>query len=170
MPEPSMPRSASQPLPEILDPGWLPKAEPVRVLVATADPSLRTAVSRRLRLSGFAVAEAETAADALERLSAGLLAWPPWQFDILVADADLPGQGGMELLAGLRHEEWEIPVILITDGEDDARREALRLGAFATMKKPFDVEELDRAVLELAWQTASRFEAQRREGAERGRS
>lgn len=166
-----MPRSTPESLPLAPDPGWLPSAEPVRVLVAVADPPLLTSVSRRLRLSGFVVSEAASGADALERLSAGLLAWPPWQFDILVADADLPGRGGMELLSSLHGEEWEIPVILITaGGDEELRDEARRLGAFTTLEKPFDLDELDRAVLELAWQTAARLTAQRNEEAERGRS
>jgi FixJ family two-component response regulator len=62
----------------------------------------------------------------------------------LILDIELPGMSGFELQEVLTASHTAIPVILIT-GQDHPAMEgqALRLGAIAYLRKPFD----DRALL-----------------------
>ena len=60
----------------------------------------------------------------------------------------MPGCSGLDLLACLRHFDWNTPVILITAfGNAETHDQARRLGAFAVFDKPFDLADLETAVL-----------------------
>jgi two-component system response regulator FixJ len=57
----------------------------------------------------------------------------------LVADLNMPGMNGLELMAAVRQEGGTIPVIVITGRGDPALREhAVKAGAFALLDKPVD--------------------------------
>ncbi|MDH5180467.1 MAG: sigma-54 dependent transcriptional regulator [Gammaproteobacteria bacterium] len=63
--------------------------------------------------------------------------------DLIISDLRMPGMTGMELLAGVRETDTEVPFIIITGyAEVDNAIEALRLGASDFIKKPFDMDEL----------------------------
>jgi DNA-binding NtrC family response regulator len=64
-------------------------------------------------------------------------------FDLIISDVRMPGYGGLDLLASLRHANSRVPVILITAfGSASTHAAAKRLGAFATLDKPFDLDDL----------------------------
>jgi FixJ family two-component response regulator len=65
----------------------------------------------------------------------------------LITDVRMPGMDGLELQRSVRLERPELPVIFITAHHDDeVERCALAQGAAFFIRKPFDAEELLRAV------------------------
>lgn len=63
--------------------------------------------------------------------------------DLIVTDLRMPGMDGIELLAKVRAQNSEVPVIVVTGYSTvENAVEALRLGATDFIKKPFDMEEL----------------------------
>jgi DNA-binding response OmpR family regulator len=91
-----------------------------------------------LKVAGFEVTSASDAAGALDLLRGRVP-------DLIIAEADMPGFSGCELLCQLRaHSSWRsIPVILTSSqyALDDLMR-ALDLGANDYLPKPFDVYDL----------------------------
>ncbi len=89
----------------------------------------------------------ETAADgaeALAKLKAG-------RFDVVLSDVQMPGRGGLDLLADIRDGlDYEPVVIMMTAfGTIEQAVEATRHGAFDYLTKPFGLDQLDH-VLERA--------------------
>jgi len=113
------------------------------VLLAEDDDAMRVLLARRLRRDGFQVVEARSGYEALERLAHALISEPPVWFDLIISDVRMPGYDGLNIVASLRHLPVHIPVILITAfGSAAAHAAAVRLGAFAMIDKPFDVDDL----------------------------
>ena len=91
--------------------------------------------SEMLRLRGYEVYQAETAARCREVLS-----WHP--VDIGVLDIMLPDGSGLELCREIK-EKYHIPVILLTAlGENRDVVEGLGAGADDYLSKPYDLEVL----------------------------
>src|SRR6185436_3373376 len=108
----------------------------MRVLLVEDSTRLRTAVSRALRHSGYAV---DAAADGED----GLLLAGSNDYDIIVLDLMLPGVDGLTLLRRLRAEERDTHVLILTarDTVEDRVR-GLQAGADDYLVKPFALEEL----------------------------
>jgi len=71
-------------------------------------------------------------------------------FSLAITDIKLPGVNGMELLQHIKERDSELPVIVITAfGSIENAVEAIRLGAFDYVTKPFKEERL-RACVEKA--------------------
>jgi DNA-binding NtrC family response regulator len=129
---------------------WL-AMNPPRVLLAEDDTELREFLASALRSDGYDVVEAEDGTELLDALATGMLrpAESP-SCDIVISDIRMRGKTGLEVLAGLRQTDWSTPVILITGyGDVHTQTEAERLGAAAVFDKPFDIDDLRTAVLNL---------------------
>lgn len=64
-------------------------------------------------------------------------------FEVIVSDLKMPGMDGIELLKTLRDAGVETPLILMTAFATVATAvEAMRLGAFDYIQKPFEMEEI----------------------------
>lgn len=64
-------------------------------------------------------------------------------FDVILLDIMLPGRDGLSILANLRAQKQNVPVILLTArSELDERVQGLNLGADDYVTKPFFLEEL----------------------------
>lgn len=103
---------------------------------------LRTAIASLLRSEGFAVEAFGSAEDFLQTPSQIALR-------CLIVDVRLPGMSGLELLQHLRASGRGVPAICITaqtDADGQIREHALRLGANELLYKPFEAEDLLRAV------------------------
>jgi DNA-binding NtrC family response regulator len=120
-----------------------------RVLLADDDGPLRECLATALRLDGHEVIEARDGCELLDLLASSVMerGTPP---DLVISDLRMPGWTGIQVLAGLRSAEWSVPVIVIT-GFGDAKTcaQAERLGAKAVFNKPFDIDDLRTAVLNL---------------------
>lgn len=121
-----------------------------RVLLAEDDFEMRRLLSLTLTRAGFDLVQVSSGDEALDRIADQLIEESD-QFDIVVADVRMPGCTGLDLLACLRHFDWHTPVILITAfGTAETHEEARRLGAFAVFDKPFDLDDLENAVVSAA--------------------
>ena len=120
------------------------KVAPPRVLVVDDEGLIRWALCRALAARGSEVREAGDAKAAI--LAASESATP---FDVVVLDLKLPDSDDLSLLAALRAQLPAARIILMTAfGSEDTQAEALRLGAFRVVKKPFDVKALAAQVVE----------------------
>ncbi len=80
--------------------------------------------------------------------------------DLVVADLQLPGRSGLELLADVRRERPDVPVILITAyGTVESAVEAIKAGAFDYVLKPFGMEELEALIVRALEARRSEVEA-----------
>ena len=99
-----------------------------------------------LRPEGY---EVITAIDGKQALDKAMAERP----DLIITDLKLPRMSGLELMAALRKEQVDIPVILTTFyGSEQAAIQAFRLGARDYMVKPYEVREMlasvERALIE----------------------
>ena len=115
-------------------------ANPLRVLVVDDDPGMREGMAMSLKRAGFVTEQARSGEDAL-RLTR------PGAFDAVVTDLRMTGMDGLQLTARLKALDTSLPVLLVTAfGSLDTAREAMRLGAFDYLSKPFSPDELVQAV------------------------
>jgi DNA-binding NtrC family response regulator len=85
--------------------------------------------------------------DTAGSAEAALSALEQYRYDCIICDVLLPGTDGVEFLRRALTHEPEVSVILVTAGEFVREQEALKLGAFAFLTKPLDVELLFQTVL-----------------------
>lgn len=91
---------------------------------------------RILGPAGYDIRMAGSAGDAL-RLVDGE------QVDLVLSDVDMPGTDGIELLKKLRERDANAVVVMMSAiGSIDIAMQAVRLGAFDFIQKPFDIERL----------------------------
>jgi FixJ family two-component response regulator len=106
------------------------------VMIVDDDESMRKAVRRLIKSSGFAV---ETFASAEHFLASGRVDATA----CLVLDVQMPGLNGLELQSRLIAERYQIPIVFITAYNDEnAREQALRAGAVGYLVKPFEEADL----------------------------
>jgi DNA-binding NtrC family response regulator len=109
-----------------------------RAVIAIIDDEadMRASVSQLLGLTGFDPVSFETADAALELLNASFPG-------AVVSDIRMPGMDGMALLRRLQSIDPGLPVILMTGhGDVPLAVEAMRIGAFDFIEKPFEPEHL----------------------------
>ena len=100
------------------------KATPVSLLFVDDEPALREIGKMFLeRMDGIAVTTAESGPAALALLDAG-------SFDAVVADYQMPGMDGIELLGEIRARTRTLPFVLFTGkGREEVAIRALNTGA-----------------------------------------
>jgi DNA-binding NtrC family response regulator len=108
----------------------------LRVALIESDPNIRRLLERVLDPAALDLSPFGSGAEFLE-------AGGPSLFDIVVIDLEMPGSSGMEVLKACRDEPEPAEVLVVT-GHRTIRKavEAIRLGAFDTLAKPVDPEEL----------------------------
>jgi len=117
------------------------------VLVVDDDESLRRVVEYNLGEEGYRVVTAPDGA-------AGLRSFQEGSVDLVLTDVRMPDMDGLEFLTRLKTMQPELPVIVLTaHGTINSAVEAMKLGAFDYLTKPFNREQLKaaaRKALELA--------------------
>jgi DNA-binding NtrC family response regulator len=124
----------------------------IRLLVAEDDPEMRRLLCERLRRDGFDVVEAADGTQLLEYIHTHVLrpARDEQAVDLVISDVRMPGRTGLDVLADLRTRDWAVPFIVITAfGDRETYGEAQRLGAAAVFDKPFELDDLCTAVINL---------------------
>jgi two-component system response regulator AtoC len=112
-----------------------------RVLVVDDSEGVRSYLASLLELRGFAVDTAGDGRSALALLEGG--AAP----DAVLLDVMMPGMDGLETLRRLREGHPALPVVMLSViGKAATIVEAMRLGASDYLNKPFEEEELARAL------------------------
>jgi DNA-binding NtrC family response regulator len=111
---------------------------PAEILIVDDEANLRKTLAEILRTRGYSVLEADDGATAIELLRT---AAP----DLIFSDWKMPRVGGEEFLRHLHNHAHlaSIPVIVITAyGTSHSAIEAVRLGAYDFVTKPFDLDEI----------------------------
>jgi len=107
-----------------------------RVLIVDDEKGMRDFLSIMLKKEGYAVFAAESAEKAAEPIQRG-------EFDLIISDISMPGHSGLEVLKQAKMTSPDAPVIMITAyASTESAVEALKLGAYDYIIKPFDVDEL----------------------------
>jgi DNA-binding response OmpR family regulator len=133
----------------LLEPRSFPIARAPRLLVGEDDPEMRALLGTSLRADGFDVIEMKDGEEVLVHLSE-VSAHRVLTPDLVIMDVRMPRHSGLELLAAMHLAAWNVPVILITAfGDDVLHRRAKELGAAAVFDKPFDLDDLRTAILNL---------------------
>ncbi len=123
---------------------------PGTIFLAEDDDDMRTLIATSLQADGYEVIEAKDGAELLDLL-AGASSSPMQRPDIIVSDVLMPGYSGLGVLAALHKSAWKVPVILITARRDESVvADAMRLGASAVVHKPFDIDDLRTAILNVS--------------------
>ncbi|MEM9277960.1 MAG: response regulator [Pseudomonadota bacterium] len=108
----------------------------VVVYLVDDDRGMVSATSQWLSLSGLKVRAFADPAALIKVLK-------PNQPCVVISDIRMPGIDGMELMKLIRAKDKTIPVILITGhGDIPLAVEAMKLGAFEFLQKPFSPEKL----------------------------
>ena len=110
------------------------------VAVVDDDPSMLRAAENLLDAHGFATKLFASAEEFLARKNAN-------QIDCLLLDIHLGGISGIELRRQLKASGSTLPVIFMTALDDEAmRRQALKAGCVALLRKPFQARQLFDAI------------------------
>jgi DNA-binding NtrC family response regulator len=111
-----------------------------KILFVDDDAGLREVISFALREQGH---EVEVQPDGRRALAA-IGSFAP---DLVVTDLKMPGIDGMEVLRKVQEVDRSIPVILLTAfGTIEEAVEAMKLGAYDYLAKPYNREELKLTV------------------------
>jgi DNA-binding NtrC family response regulator len=110
------------------------------ILIVDNDEGLVHFLTRLLVRQGYEVASCSDGPTALELLGRQ-------QFGAILMDYKMPGLNGLETLVELKCVQVKTPVIIMTAfGTTETAIEAMKLGAYDYLLKPFDTEELKRIV------------------------
>jgi DNA-binding NtrC family response regulator len=116
--------------------------DPLRVLIVDDESLIRWSVAEALRACGHRVIEAADAASALAAISSE--AEP---FDAVMLDLWLPDSNDLSLLAAIRRVAPSTAVVMMTAyGTQEDAMNAMALGAFQVLEKPFDIHTVESIV------------------------
>ena len=117
-----------------------------RILIVEDSPTMRQLLVFALRrLSGVDLVEAQDGMDGLRKLSSD-------RFDLALIDINMPVMDGLKLIGLMRSEEAlrDVPVVVITsEGAEQDRERALRLGANDYLTKPIQANRVLAVVRDL---------------------
>ena len=108
-----------------------------RVLIADDSSTMRKIILRSLQAVG--VTDVTEAADGAEALSF----FKPGEFDLVLTDWNMPGLSGLEVLQGIRAQDANIPIIMVTTEAEKTRvLQAIQAGVSDYLVKPFTADTL----------------------------
>jgi two-component system, NtrC family, response regulator AtoC len=108
-----------------------------RILIADDHDALRRGLARGLTEAGHEVDEASNGNAAIQRLHDSY-------FDVVLSDLKMGGSDGMDVLRTTRATHPTTAVILMTAfGSVTTAVEAMKIGAFDYVQKPFEIEEME---------------------------
>jgi len=116
----------------------LPRGDGEFILVVDDEPSIRAVADRILTRHGYRVATAADGQEALER-------WREHraELDAIITDVAMPGMDGPELIAALRAEGADVPIIVASGYvTDEGAGRLLEVATEFFVSKPFSAETL----------------------------
>ena len=132
-------------------------AQAMKIAIVDDEQDMRQSISQWLALSGYDTETFASAEEALKTLG-------PEYPGIVISDIKMPGMGGMQVLKKRMGSDSALPVIMITGhGDVPMAVEAMRVGAFDFLEKPFDDEVLLPLVENALAHSASLFESQQQQ-------
>ena len=110
------------------------------ILIVDDEKSMRDFLKILLVKEGYEVIVAGDGEQALAALGQN-------RVDLVISDIRMPGMSGLELLAKIKDEPEDIPVIMITAfaSPNDAVQ-AMKNGAYDYISKPFNVDEIKSVI------------------------
>src|SRR5579864_9355468 len=104
------------------------------ILIIDDEPHLPHQFARFLRKHGYEAFTAASGEEGLGELKKNVI-------DLVLLDVRLPGMNGLEVLAEIRKQDTELPVIMLTAfGDTQTAVAAIKLGALDYLMKGFDLE------------------------------
>ncbi len=114
------------------------RGTPYRVLVIEDQRLVRQYLETCLQRAGYEVFVAADGHAGIERLKTDAV-------DLVLTDLKMPIQDGFDVLRYVQESQRPVPVVLMTAyGSPAVEQEALRLGAFAYLSKPFTLAQLEQ--------------------------
>jgi len=122
----------------------LSEQQQARILIAEDEANLRLVLQKELERLGYRVQAAPDGEAALRRLEES-------NVDVLLCDINMPRIDGMELLRRV-HERPNPPEVIMLTGQATVETavEAMKLGAYDYLTKPYSINELDIRVKQAA--------------------
>ena len=126
-----------------------------RLLIAEDEANLRLVLQKELQRLGYRVQAATDGEAALRKLEES-------NVDVLLCDINMPHMDGMELLRRV-HERPNPPEVIMLTGQGtiETAVEAMKLGAYDYLTKPYSINELDVRVRQAAEKRNLRVDNQR---------
>lgn len=123
-----------------------------RALVVDDERFIRLLMEKELPRAGYMVTCAGSGEEALEQLRTR-------EFDVILLDLKMPGIGGMEALRRIRDSGTSAEVVILTGHPDvDSAIQAMKLGAYDYLTKPFKLVELEEVLRRAAERNRLRTE------------
>lgn len=114
--------------------------EPRRILVVDDKANMRQMLETAFTDHGYAVETAANGADAIVKLQLA-------PFDVVITDMNMPEGTGLDVLRAAKAVSSDTGVIIVTAyGTIDTAVEAMRLGAYDFVTKPFRLSDIERKV------------------------
>ncbi|HXH28632.1 MAG TPA: sigma-54 dependent transcriptional regulator [Candidatus Polarisedimenticolia bacterium] len=125
-----------------VEPRTAPTREPEagRILVIDDEPIIRDVLENILTRAGHSLVCAPDAEAGLQRLDEEA-------FDLVILDLMLPGQGGLQALREIKQRDPDQVIVMITAyGSVETAVQAMRMGAYDYLTKPFKNEDVLRVL------------------------
>ncbi len=107
-----------------------------RILIVDDEPTKRMVLEEELGAVGYTVVTVPNPLEAAKELAKSA-------FEVIVTDIRMPGQDGLSFLREIKKQHPNQAAIVMTAyGSIDTAIEAMKLGAFDYLQKPFSTEEL----------------------------
>src|SRR4051812_37815531 len=107
-----------------------------KILVVDDEESIREFFEIMLKREGYQVLSAANGKEGLDQLK-------KHQVDLIISDIQMPEMSGLQMLASVKEQDPEMPVVMITAfGSTDTAVEAMKLGASDYLQKPFKLDEV----------------------------
>ncbi|MBL5767541.1 response regulator [Heyndrickxia sporothermodurans] len=111
-----------------------------KILIVDDQFGIRILLNEVLQKEGYKTFQAANGAQALEITK-------KYAPDLVLLDMKIPGMDGIEILKRMKVLDPDIRVIIMTAyGELDMIQEAKDLGALTHFAKPFDIDDIRKAV------------------------
>jgi two-component system response regulator AtoC len=111
-----------------------------QILVVDDEAKMRRVLEIMLQKMGYRVVCASDGREALDAFGTNAI-------DLVIADLRMPRMDGIELLASLRAQQSDVPVIVITaHGTIETAVAAMKHGASDYLLRPFDIDVLELAI------------------------
>src|SRR5262245_16934547 len=129
------------PEPTMLEPVMeSPTTDPARILVIDDEEAARFGIRKALEKEQYWVELAANGQEALQKIR-------EFSPHVVISDINMPQMDGITLLKEMGRLDVPAPVILITaHGSEAVAAQGLRAGAYDYLAKPFEVDDLRKAV------------------------